>query len=218
MKGKIFVIAVTGILVVYFFETAGVKNSETNSSLNEGVCDVLLDGKYSEGLHGLCVAYCEAQDCVSEDGELLCNHPADNSLLDDYNQKRKDGDPEMPCIKTDCACFNANELTVFTPVFGIPNVCKNNLDFEANNQSCTAINLSSESCGPGSMISERNNGAVVVGNRLSDEYPTPYCFFRDYLPDGSSTVRFFSICEDQALACAHVVEVTCAGAGWSCFE
>jgi hypothetical protein len=78
---------------------------------NEGLCDFLWGG--TPGLYGLCVAFCEAQDC---DPDFSLEDPYENclpsspKLLEIYNQKKQDGDPDMPCVKPECPCWTAEEL------------------------------------------------------------------------------------------------------------
>ena len=65
----------------------------------ETVCDVVKDG--TPGLFGLCNAYCEAIDCVGEQGDpWQCS-----SILNNYNYLRQPGDPIMPCLPP-CPCFD----------------------------------------------------------------------------------------------------------------
>ena len=78
----------------------------------ETVCDELHEA--TPGLFGLCVAYCEAQDCDFEDaisGQCSAPNP---TLLDIYERKRKPEDPPMPCLvseaRDECPCFMAEEL------------------------------------------------------------------------------------------------------------
>lgn len=78
---------------------------------NEGVCDVLMDGA-TKGLYGLCVAYCEAQD-LDEIGNN--KETPNNKILANYRKKMQSGDPDMPCIKTPCPCWSADELAVVAP-------------------------------------------------------------------------------------------------------
>lgn len=65
---------------------------------DEMVCDDLKGS--TPGLYGLCVAYCEAtdseQDLTSEDKIASLATPS-SKILNNYNKKRKDGDPQMPC-------------------------------------------------------------------------------------------------------------------------
>lgn len=75
---------------------AGPKNGDTPAV--ESVCDVLKSGGVTKGLYGLCVAYCEAE-ANSE------------SVLDNYNRKKTESDPAMPCLevtppKLNCACWS----------------------------------------------------------------------------------------------------------------
>jgi hypothetical protein len=65
---------------------------------NKGVCEDLKAKGITKGLFGLCVAYCEA-GANSE------------SVLENYNRKKKDSDPAMPCLEAQepvlgCACWN----------------------------------------------------------------------------------------------------------------
>jgi hypothetical protein len=94
---------------------ATTPDSETPA--NEHVCDELQSA--TPGLYGLCVAFCEAQDVevFETDGlDLLKHDPANPKLLDVYNKKKQEGDPDMPCVKIedpnlpDCPCWSQEEL------------------------------------------------------------------------------------------------------------
>ena len=78
---------------------------------NEGVCD---DLQYATpGLYGLCVAYCEAQDCdplVIPDNEPPSCQASDRKLLDLYNGLKRPADPPMPCVQVTCPCWTLEEL------------------------------------------------------------------------------------------------------------
>ena len=79
---------------------------------NEGVCDELISA--TPGLYGLCVAFCEAQDCyaslTSEDPFDGCL-PSSPKLLEVYNKKKQAGDPDMPCVQQEsCPCWTEDEL------------------------------------------------------------------------------------------------------------
>jgi hypothetical protein len=50
--------------------------------VNEGVCDELMESGITKGLFGLCVAFCEAQDCDGDGGGELpgsCQHSAETA-------------------------------------------------------------------------------------------------------------------------------------------
>ena len=84
---------------------------------NEGVCDSLIGG--TPGLYGLCVAFCEAQDqadlsapITQEELNALENSRPSGRILANYNKRKQDVDPDMPCIKVEepCPCWDAAEF------------------------------------------------------------------------------------------------------------
>jgi hypothetical protein len=80
----------------------------------ESVCDPLLGPGITPGLYGLCVAYCEAHDADDvSDLEAVCN-PSDDKILDNYNRKKTDMDPPMPCRQPDCPCWTIDDITLLT--------------------------------------------------------------------------------------------------------
>ena len=102
--------------------SGGTPDGETPAE--EDVCDEL---KYNatKGLYGLCVAFCEAQDsdCVPDYGTenpyANCRM-RDRRILDNYNRKKKDGDPDMPCLPSAgedpefaCPCWGQEDLGFF---------------------------------------------------------------------------------------------------------
>jgi hypothetical protein len=102
------------LIVVMTVSNGGLINKahagDGNTPANEGVCDVLIGA--TPGLYGLCVGYCEARDIndiANEDSK-----PSNGKLLDLYNKRKKDSDPEMPCVQTPCSCWTAAELDVNT--------------------------------------------------------------------------------------------------------
>lgn len=86
---------------------------------SEGVCDELRADGITKGLYGLCVAFCEAQDHTSisdpitqqELDALSASAPA-GRILDNYNQKKTEADPTMPCVKVQepCPCWTEQEF------------------------------------------------------------------------------------------------------------
>lgn len=93
--------------------TSWAQTRDGATPAEEAVCDGLLDA--SPGLYGLCVAYCEAQDCDSVDLAISgqCRAP-DQRLLDHYEKKRQPEDPPMPCLKPEpdpCPCFSREDLS-----------------------------------------------------------------------------------------------------------
>jgi hypothetical protein len=77
----------------------------------ESVCDP-LKGK-TPGLFGLCVAFCEAHECQpdfsAEDPFAECR-PGSLQVLENYREKMRPGDPDMPCLQGSCPCWNPEQL------------------------------------------------------------------------------------------------------------
>ena len=88
----------------------GTPDGETPA--NEGVCDDLMFA--TPGLYGLCVAFCEAQDCepdFSLDDPFEQCTPSSPRVLAAYDKRKGEGDPEMPCVQqTGCPCWSPEEL------------------------------------------------------------------------------------------------------------
>jgi hypothetical protein len=77
---------------------------------NEGICDDLMYA--TKGLYGLCIAYCEAQDAIEDltDSDALANLPTPHKkILENYDKKRTESDPTMPCV------VYTNPCPVWTP-------------------------------------------------------------------------------------------------------
>ena len=79
----------------------------------ETICDILLQPGVTPGLYGLCVAFCEAQDC---EPDLSAENPFEGcvagspKVLANYRKKMRDGDPDMSCIQAPCPCWSEEEL------------------------------------------------------------------------------------------------------------
>lgn len=85
---------------------------------NEGVCDELVGT--TPGLYGLCVAFCEAQDCEATydpvtdtvDFDDSCR-PSSPKVLDNFNKRAGVGGPPMPCVnitENECPCWTEAEI------------------------------------------------------------------------------------------------------------
>jgi len=89
----------------------GQGTPDGDTPANEGVCDVLINA--TPGLYGLCIAFCEAQDCEynldAEDPFENCR-PSNPRILEVYNRKKQATDPDMPCIQEPCPCWSQEEL------------------------------------------------------------------------------------------------------------
>ena len=95
--------------------TASTPDGQTPAE--ETICTPLMAEDVTQGLYGLCIAFCEAQDHADEnypitDIELamLEATPPSGSILDAYNNIKKETDPDLPCIASSCPCWTADEL------------------------------------------------------------------------------------------------------------
>ena len=101
-------------LLVLGFGIIVADTPDGDTPAEETVCDPLLEPGITPGLYGLCVAYCEAHDADDvSDVEAACN-PSDDRILDNYNRKKTDMDPPMPCRQLDCPCWNFEDITLLT--------------------------------------------------------------------------------------------------------
>ena len=106
----------------------------------ENVCDPLMNA--TPGLYGLCVAYCEAHDAdlFSPDGNPEELKMPDQRILANYNRKKKETDPAMPCVLDEsgddpieeCPCWTAVQLEEMMPPtaifeFHLPKACSASL-------------------------------------------------------------------------------------------
>lgn len=97
------------------------KTPDGKTPAEESVCDPLKADDITKGLYGLCVAFCEAQDHadiadpITEEGLIaLAESAPSGRILENYNKKKTDEDPSMPCVLAQddvtCPCWTAAEL------------------------------------------------------------------------------------------------------------
>ena len=159
---------------------------------NEGVCDGLMGG--TPGLYGLCVAFCEAQDHASvsapiteEELQALKDAVPSGRILNSYNKKKQDGDPDMPCIKVEepCTCWTSEEFD-FVTYDGVGNTyCQNS---NGPNWYYSYIQWFSSSA----------QQFVYAENNMN----SPYCYYVVDRPDlGINVIRPLSLTPEQYTAC-----------------
>ena len=172
---------------------------------NEGVCDGLKIAGVTRGLYGLCVAFCEAQDCepdLSAADPFSACLPSSGKLLAKYNKRKGAGDPDMPCIQGPCPCWTQGELSSLRqPLPGDDTVCFSHLGnllftiFEPNNLDYDVV--------------------VSVQPSFS------FCFFEDICtPAGGPCLgvrRFFEATPEELATCQAQAAQTGADRGFSCF-
>jgi hypothetical protein len=101
------------------------RTPDGSTPAEEAICDDLKHR--TPGLYGLCIAFCEAHDCVitvTDDGELDFSQckKNDGKILAKYRSKMRDGDPDMPCLpatqaneqpENSCPCWSLEQLSNF---------------------------------------------------------------------------------------------------------
>lgn len=128
LLGAVLVLVALAIFVATFPTTESVEASQTpdgETPANEGVCDELIGA--TPGLYGLCVAFCEAQDCEPDfslaDPFETCT-PSSEKVLENYDRRKQEGDIDMPCIKAPCPCWSPDELLdLVMPIQIIVEIC-----------------------------------------------------------------------------------------------
>lgn len=96
---------ICGLIVVGYVavSVAQARTSVRDTPAKESVCDGLKADGVTDGLYGLCVAYCEAKDCDLDGIEDLRGAKACERILENYNWLKLPGDPGLPC-RTQCPC------------------------------------------------------------------------------------------------------------------
>ena len=117
---KLFTTLISCIAVAFLMAPfAFAQTPDGQTPAEETVCDALKGDGVSKGLYGLCVAFCEAQDIADfsdpiTEAELETLEAAIPSgrILANYNKRRQDSDPDMPCIQVQepCPCWSQAEL------------------------------------------------------------------------------------------------------------
>ena len=151
---------------------------------NEGVCDVLLNA--TPGLYGLCVAFCEAQDCdfpTAVSGQ--CQAP-DPRLLEIYDNLRGPNDPTMPCLRSPCPCFTEQEIREVNPPFEFCVV-----DSPAGLERVSAINNAA--------------GEFAVTRDRLDATLADRCEIRYAEAGGGEICRAFSINQEEHDICQQIL-------------
>jgi len=106
-------------VAVAFSNTSYAQTPDGQTPANEGVCDVLQADGTTKGLYGLCVAFCEAHDAAAldepitlEELEALEASAPSGKILTNYNKRKTDSDPDMPCIMVEepCPCWTQADL------------------------------------------------------------------------------------------------------------
>jgi hypothetical protein len=166
--------------------TALATTPDGETPANEGVCDTLKADGVTKGLYGLCVAYCEAQDLNDMNKE-----PPSTRILANYNKKKTETDPDMPCLEPppNCPCWTPAELdSIFMDGISVGSDPFGTCNFTSNQSSFLDLT-------PSYQIAQ---GTVDGGGST--------CAFTDTTTGES---HFYNISEGDALICKTQVEAAC---------
>ena len=173
-----------GVCLTLFAGFAMAQAPNWNNA-NDGICDPLLGG--TPGLYGLCVAFCEAHNCVPDytaaDPFADCG-PSDFHLLNLYTDRQQPGDPDMPCVNFvgGCPCFTQEEIDAIPTPYS---QCTIDYDF--------GIGLGT------TIVHDLDNTAQALLSGIESN-----CSYRNGLVD-PPIFRFFQINPTQAEDCREIV-------------
>jgi hypothetical protein len=175
----------------------GTPDGETPA--NQGVCDELIGA--TPGLYGLCVGFCEAQDCEvtlnEATGELSFDancKPSSTKLLQNYNKRANDGDPTMPCVNVtegECLCWSEAELDALDGTY---------------RSSCLQLSASEST-----LLS--TNGPDNTGSVLTANNGGLSCFFVILPVLGGDIFRSFNTTMEQFTTCKESIIAECEERG-----
>ena len=164
---------------------------------NDGVCDELKG--LGKGLHGLCVAFCEAQDCIAtfdpDLNELIFPKncvPSSEKTLARYNARKGESDPPMPCVIEGCPCWSEAEIDLVAD--GVTQGCVDEPSFTV------LIGLD------GTVGGQEAAGTKIDGSLLQ-------CFYQERTPE-PGIIRFLPIDSDEHGFCDELVKIECNNRGF----
>ena len=178
---------------------AMLMGSVAHAAPNEGVCDDLKS--FGNGLHGLCVAFCEAQDCTAtldlSTGELSfpknCRSSSERTLAK-FKARAGDDGPPMPCVNETggCACWTEAEIDLVA---------------DKVTQGCENPTYYTILVG----LDETEGGQEVAGTKTEDGLLQ--CFYQERSP-APGIIRFFDIGMEQHDICDQSVINECISRGF----
>ena len=180
-----------------YWPTVLAQTPDGETPANEGVCDSLIG--LTPGLYGLCVAFCEAQDCEATLDPIThevtfdeaCG-PSNPKLLENYNKRKQPGDRTMPCLNiseppmpSECICWTEPEMDSIA---------------EMSVTACTDDLIS------GLNVDGRNEQAHV---RKEDK-----CLVLFWDETGTRINRYLSTTPDERASCQQSIVYECASRGY----
>jgi hypothetical protein len=171
------------LMMLAFALPAYSKTPDGQTPAEENTCDLLRGA--TPGLYGLCVAYCEAHDAemMSPSGDPNELNTPNQRILANYNRKKKESDPPMPCVVEEpepgpepepemCPCWTSAELKELEPPsanfdYRLPHACRKTTSSTGAITSVTLENYEFGIDGPSFRISVVNfEGCSVLKERF----------------------------------------------------
>lgn len=209
---KLRILFIAGLLLLSVGLYAQTPDGETPA--NEGMCDPLLNSA-TKGLYGLCVAFCEAQDCQPNfslpDPFVGCK-PSSSKILDVYNRRKGAADPEMPCIQSSgCPCWSLAELQSRR----YPSVGDNHNNCQAYDPYYQKDHWKIQRSG---VVDSYNTTASA--RDIMPAYGYGLCYLYDVCEDGNclQTFNYFEISEEEYLNCQEQVINSGIDRGFDCWD
>ena len=220
MKKKKLVSLLIGLLLgAGSIVQAMAQTPDGQTPAEETVCDPLKADGVTAGLYGLCVAFCEAQDhaaishpITEAELEVLAAAAPSGRLLANYNKKKSETDPPMPCVVVEepCPCWEANKLSNTRPPsmnedFNFANACGNEAIF--GDGFALIENFQSGSFNDGFQVGTFGNDCFVFNSNENPDLPSPV---------------LLEVTEEEASACrgsiiAHAQLWADPGRVWDCW-
>ena len=185
--------------------------------VEETICDPLKADGVTKGLYGLCVAFCEAQDhaalsdpVTEEELDALADAAPSGRILQNYNKKKQEGDPDMPCIKVEepCPCWSGEELASIDGYL---------LDGTSIAFGCKLLKASPTIL-EGKLSREINEALAHHIPRPSPGFKKNQCLYTNTQGKPKIvrhlTVATGTLTDEQAEICAAEIAAACKASGW----
>jgi len=187
----------TGLLYAAAGTTTTAESATTTTQkkkskkANAGVCDPLRGSP--NDLHDLCENFCEKQECKHEDPLSAVCAPPDPGLLAEYNARKRPEDPEMPCVRTPCPCWNADEIGAI-----LGRISSDDFEFCVNEETSDSV----FDLGFGDLVEDELLAVRVRGDLGANEYT---CRYIDETTD-PETVRVMLVTQEEFESCMVQIE------------
>jgi len=172
----------------------------------DSVCEEVRNN--TPGLYGLCIAFCEAHGCTVTEVEDGTCKPSSSKILANYNKKKEEWEPDMPCYRSPCPCFDREDLELIVGTVGFP--CTRRTWDEGDDIKVRSAPI----CDPGDDFATYN--LAFASEFVQLEEPGSTCFYTRIEQVGDECVRVGDfptapddITGEEAQACYDILEQFC---------